>query len=286
MPHCFARNLLPHALLLLSLAHPMAGATGSGPAVGTTTQSPATVTAASSVWITATATSPGSLSGVSLVYDAGSGPVTVAMYDDGVHQDFAAGDGVYGAQIPALAAGTIVKYYVTATNAAGLSATDPGIVPSYEYSYTVQASQNVPIVNAVTGGAFVMGDHFNTVDPDHPSDEIPLHTVTVSSFSIGKFDVTNEQYCNYLNSAYSQGIIHVTSGLVYGPDPATILSETRQGQVALYGIAYSGITWNGAIFSVLAGFQNMPVVGVRWEGALGSSSHRGQGLLRQGGAVW
>ena len=52
-----------------------------------------------------------------------------------------------------------------------------------------------------------MGDHFNTVDPNHPNDTVPLHRVgPLSGFDIGKFDITNEQYCDYLNSALSQGL--------------------------------------------------------------------------------
>ena len=39
----------------------------------------------------------------------GSVPVTVTMYDDGAHGDGAAGDHVYGGQIPAMASGTTVQ---------------------------------------------------------------------------------------------------------------------------------------------------------------------------------
>ncbi len=165
----------------------------------------------------------------------------------------------------------------------GLTITDPAASLTsigYLYSYTVgQASSNVPVVNAVPGGTFTMGDEFNTIDPNHPSDETPLHTVTLNSFDIGKFDITDEQYCDFLNSALSQGIVQVVSGLVYGAGStygvgSDLYAETRQGELALYGSAtpplttpYSGISWNGSQFAVLAGDQNMPVVGVYWDGA-------------------
>ena len=136
------------------------------------------------------------------------------------------------------------------------------------------------MVLAIPGGTFTMGDEFNTVDPNHPSDETPLHTVTLSSFDIGKFDITDEQYCDYLNSALSQGLIQVDNGLVYGAGStygvgSDLYSETRQGEMALYGSAipplttpYSGISWNGSQFSVLAGDQNMPMVGIYWDGTV------------------
>ncbi|MCX5684958.1 MAG: SMP-30/gluconolactonase/LRE family protein, partial [Planctomycetota bacterium] len=67
----------------------------------------------------------------------GSVPVDVTMYDDGAHGDGAAGDQVYGGQIPAMAAGTTVSYYVTATDNAGLTTCDPGTAPTDKYSYIV-----------------------------------------------------------------------------------------------------------------------------------------------------
>ena len=254
-------------------------AADTSPSIGTTAQSPATPTATSPVWITTSASDQSALTSVQLVYQAGSAPaVTVPMYDDGQHEDGAASDGVFGAEIPALPVATAVQYYVTASNDVGLSAADPAIEPSYEYSYTVQASTNVPVVNAIPGGTFTMGDEFNTVDPNHPTDEVPLHTVTLSGFDMGKFDVTAEQYCDYLNSALSQGLIQVESGLVYGAGPIygvgnDLYAETRQGEMALYQSAglvtpYSFIFWNGSQFSVLSGDQNMPMIGIYWDGAV------------------
>ena len=135
----------------------------SAPTITNTTLSPATVTAASTVQITSNVSSQSALSVVDLVYNAGSGAVTVPMST--------AGSGVYTANIPAFLVGTTVKYYVSATDSVGLTSTDPGANSAgYLYSY----------------------------------------------FDMGKFDVTAEQYCDYLNSALSQGLIQVENGLVYG----------------------------------------------------------------------
>jgi len=245
------------------------------PTFSGTSQTPATVTSTSAVWITSTVTAAATLNAVNLIYNAGSGAVTVPMYDDGSHQDGTGGDHVYGAQIPAFAAGTTVKYCLSATDSNSNTTVDPAIEPSYLYSYTVGlTAQSIPQVNAVPAGSFVMGDHFSFVDPDHTTDELPLHTVSLSAFAMGKFDITDQQYCDYLNSAMSQGLIQVTSGLVYGAGTTTLYCETRQGQLALYATSnpplttpYSGISWNGSKFSVISGYQNMPMVGVYWEGA-------------------
>ncbi|MFI5380704.1 MAG: lamin tail domain-containing protein [Tepidisphaerales bacterium] len=61
----------------------------------------------------ATATGP------TLIGKAGGIFTPVTMYDDGQHGDGAAGDGVFGATIPAQLTGRIVEYYVQATDADG-----------------------------------------------------------------------------------------------------------------------------------------------------------------------
>lgn len=58
-----------------------------------------------------------------VVVTAGVPPVTVTMYDDGLHGDGAAGDGVYGVQLPAQASGTGVSYSITATDSNGSATT-------------------------------------------------------------------------------------------------------------------------------------------------------------------
>jgi hypothetical protein len=48
------------------------------------------------------------------------------MFDDGLHDDGSANDGVYAAQLPPRAGGTVVEFYVKATDASGRSRTWPG----------------------------------------------------------------------------------------------------------------------------------------------------------------
>ena len=68
----------------------------------------------------------GSPARVDLQYQASgtvAGPQVVRMWDDGQHGDGAAGDGVFGATIPAQAAGVTVTYGVTATDGSGRTGT-------------------------------------------------------------------------------------------------------------------------------------------------------------------
>ena len=56
-----------------------------------------------------------------------------------------------------------------------------------------------------------MGDSFN----DGNSDERPVHTVTLSSFRMSKYEITNGQYVEFLNDAFDKGEIRVDGGIVY-----------------------------------------------------------------------
>ena len=84
--------------------------------------------------------------------------------------------------------------------------------------------------------------------------------VWIDSLLIGTYDVTNTQYMQFLNSAYSQGLIEVRNGLVYAKGGADLYLDTYQA------LGYNSIGWNGANFSVVD-FRATHPVGVTWFGA-------------------
>ena len=57
----------------------------------------------------------------------------------------------------------------------------------------------------ITEGECEMGDHHGEGEPD----ETPVHSVYVDSFSVSRYEITNQQYCDYLNSAYDASDIKV-----------------------------------------------------------------------------
>ncbi|MEI7899993.1 MAG: DUF1566 domain-containing protein [bacterium] len=231
-----------------------------------TAQSVATPGPADAVWVTSAVGSITNLAQVLLIYDAGAGAVVVTMVDDGAHNDGAAGDGRYGAQIPAFPSGTAVSYYVLVSDATGRQTTDPAGAPAAGYSYTVSSIAPVtafaPQFVRIPGGSYVMGDHFNYVDPGHPSDEIPLHTVTISPLYLSTTLLTCREYCDYLNMARTQGLVEVRSGLVYAVGGTNVYSDTT----AAY--PYSTLVWTNGAFSVRSGRDLHPVTGIRWSGAV------------------
>lgn len=114
----------------------------------------------------------------------------------------------------------------------------------------------------IPGGSFVMGDHFNFYDPDHPSDEIPLHPVFISPLCMSTTLVTMTEYCAFLNSALAQGLIEVRSNLVYAVGGTNIYFYTHGAN------AYSFIQYANSSFSVMNNRDLRPVTNVRWFGAI------------------
>ena len=130
--------------------------------------------------------------------------------------------------------------------------------------YRIQfETQNIfPELVQIPGGEFEMGDHHDLGGLEHGNDELPVHNVNVDSFYIGKFEITNQEFCDYLNTAFSQGKIEVRDGYVYENGGSEIFCET-------YPVMdYSLINWDGSTFSVRNNREKHPVIGVRWFGAI------------------
>ena len=62
----------------------------------------------------------------------------------------------------------------------------------------------------IPDGEFDMGDHHG----NGSSDERPVHAVLLDAFFMSRFETTNQQYCDYLNSAYPAQL-KVDGGIVY-----------------------------------------------------------------------
>ena len=132
---------------------------------------------------------------------------------------------------------------------------------------------------SIPAGSFDRGDHFEFDDPKHPSDENVRRILSISAFNIGNYDISNKQYCDYLNDALAQkqitvgpgqylvvgspkGYLKVDAGLVFltsGNKDMLFLSRTAY--------KYSPISWDGSKFAVVENRENHPVTGVTWYGA-------------------
>ncbi len=148
---------------------------------------------------------------------------------------------------------------VDATNDTAMSALDVAAdVAQTTDPATVEKLQPIP------AGSFSMGDHNGQggQDPNHPSDELPLHDVTLSAFAMGRFEVTNDRFAAFLNDAGNAGAIDIAGNLVYGHGDGQLYAGLGGDGL------YSRITWNGTAFVVAPNRGDHPVVDIRWEGAL------------------
>lgn len=120
------------------------------------------------------------------------------------------------------------------------------------------AGQPAPMV-LIPGGEFQMGDHFGEGD----SHELPVHSVYVNRFYMDSYEVTNEEYCTYLNSAYP-GETKVVAGIVYGVDD----SDNNYPYCATNDHhSQSQVHWDGSAFSATPGREDHPMADVSWFGA-------------------
>ncbi|MDD4554780.1 MAG: DUF1566 domain-containing protein [Bacteroidales bacterium] len=114
---------------------------------------------------------------------------------------------------------------------------------------------------SIPGGEYQMGDHFGFFDPNHPSDEIPIHLVRVDSFNMARKETTNQQFLQFLSDYLSQGLIEVRNNIVYVAGDTEKVCYTTQ-----YEPWYS-IGFDGSVFFVSDFRGNHPMVGVMWSGA-------------------
>ena len=125
------------------------------------------------------------------------------------------------------------------------------------------STQSVEIEGLVLipAGEFEMGEHHDLCGLEHGNDEVPIHTVSIDSFSMATIETTNQQYVEFLNSAFIAGSIEVRDGDVYGTGGSEIYFQTSQSS------QYSPIAWDGSNFTVLDNRDNHPVTSVRWYGS-------------------
>ena len=93
----------------------------------------------------------------------------------------------------------------------------------------------------IPGGEFLMG----SPEGEGKSQEWPQHTVYVSDFYIDKYEVTNEEYAEFLNS-------------VEKPDVANWIKLDDER---------SGILFTDNIYRPKDGMENYPAAGISWYGA-------------------
>lgn len=130
----------------------------------------------------------------------------------------------------------------------------------------------------VDGGGFPMGRSTTGDDATYGNnDERPVHTVNLTPFSIGRYEVTVQGYCNALNYAFdpSRNYLRTSGGQVWSGSGDIYAGSTRK---RIYEItsADGNIQFTGGLFvpKTRTGTQgtystaNHPVQMVTWYGAV------------------
>jgi formylglycine-generating enzyme required for sulfatase activity len=105
----------------------------------------------------------------------------------------------------------------------------------------------------VAGGTFQMGctsEQYSCND-----DEFPVHTVTLNSFKISKYEITNAQYVEFLND------INCNSNGNYNDDEFGFVVYIDMDDIDCQ------VDYSGGQFVVENGKENYPVIEVSWYGA-------------------
>ncbi len=126
----------------------------------------------------------------------------------------------------------------------------------------------------IPSGTFQMGDIEGVGD----SDELPVHTVTISSFEMSVYEITNSQYVDYLNDAIFSGDIEYIEGKVYGKTGSFSGERYIDIDYAFDPSNKSGIKYLDTTFSLVDGNENLPVVMISWYGAKAFALYYGYDL--------
>lgn len=123
----------------------------------------------------------------------------------------------------------------------------------------------------IPAGEYEIGDHLGT----GYYEELPVHAVDIDAFYMDTFEVTNKVYCYYLNSAYSEGLIRVSGGVVYKNNDTEVYCSTTSAppNPPFFGDS-SRISWNGSTFEITTGKEEHPMVLVSWYGAAAYANWR------------
>lgn len=125
---------------------------------------------------------------------------------------------------------------------------------------------------SVPGGSFRMGD---VEKYGRNSDERPVHEVTVDTFEMSMYEVTNAQFVEYLNAAISsKDIIVISQDSVVVGTTGLYSGENY----FYYGFDYSEIEFTSNRFNVKIGKEDYPVFDITWYGAKAFADYYGYNL--------
>ncbi len=102
----------------------------------------------------------------------------------------------------------------------------------------------------------------------------PAQTLNINyDYEIMKYEVTNQQYVDYLQEALNAGDITVTSSTVEGYYTGDQHYSAGTYEFLDLDDSDCRIEWNGSNFSIISGYEEHPVVEVTWFGSWAFAEH-------------
>lgn len=150
--------------------------------------------------------------------------------------------------------------------APGRDGTTPGERPPVEGRSAPEQRDMVRI----DGGAYTVGTD------EGPSDEAPAHVVDVAPFLIDRYEVTNAQFAEFLNSLGIRPLSDTDSGAideaVFQTEDRPLLFEGSEGEedprlIVALDDENSRIAVEDGQFVAASGYQDHPVAETSWRGA-------------------
>jgi len=145
------------------------------------------------VLVLSTVTVPGAtLNGVALYFRAGAGELfqEVAMYDDGLHGDGAAGDDLFGGIIPAQNGGVTVEFFILAHTTTQTVSLDPIHGEHAPHSFQVQTGSGS--IGVLINEFLAKNDTINQDEMGEYEDWIELYNETASSVDLSDVFLTDD----------------------------------------------------------------------------------------------
>jgi formylglycine-generating enzyme required for sulfatase activity/Fe2+ transport system protein FeoA len=136
------------------------------------------------------------------------------------------------------------------------------IKPNYSL---VKSPKDLGAKILIPKGDFLMG----VKDGQGWSSERPQHTVFIDDFLIDKYEVTNYQFAEFLNSELNSGKIQIKNGVVSNINTGKILYRTKKKS------PFSEISFTGSKFVVDSNRNYFPVIYVTYWGASEYAQYKG-----------
>lgn len=121
-------------------------------------------------------------------------------------------------------------------------------------------------VEYIKGGTFIMGSPNNEIKWENDGMDETQHQVTLSSFFMSKYEVSNAEFASFLN-AKKVGPDAIYRGGLF-PDKELLNYDASWFEP--WGVYYSGNSW-----IPYTGFENYPIVFVTWYGAMEYANYVG-----------